>query len=127
MFSDDSKTSLRNVLSKDCFISDKGCCIELPYLSRGLECDRNTIHKNLVLCLFIAEIIFLLGIGQYEHKVSFTAITNIFGLVVYIIPFLCIYPFIPPYMCTISLLIESSILLSGHSYIRPSIHASIQH
>lgn len=36
---------------------------------RNLYCDRNTIHANLVLCLFVAEAIFLVGIVQYEKKV----------------------------------------------------------
>jgi len=37
---------------------------------RNLQSDRNTIHKNLVLCLMIAEILFLFGIGQTENKVG---------------------------------------------------------
>jgi len=37
---------------------------------RNLQCDRNTIHKNLVICLFLAEVIFMLGIGQYKYEVS---------------------------------------------------------
>jgi len=39
-------------------------------LSRNLQCDRNTIHKNLVFCLFIAEMVFLMGIAQYHIPVS---------------------------------------------------------
>jgi len=34
-----------------------------------LQCDRNTIHKNLVMCLFVAESIFLVGIIQYDKPV----------------------------------------------------------
>ena len=36
---------------------------------RNLHSDRNTIHKNLVLCLLLAEILFLTGIGQVHHKI----------------------------------------------------------
>jgi len=36
---------------------------------RNLQCDRNTIHKNLVMCLFVAESIFLVGIIQYDKPV----------------------------------------------------------
>ncbi len=36
---------------------------------RNLQCDRNTIHKNLVLTLCLAEIIFLAGIAQYDRPV----------------------------------------------------------
>uniref|UniRef100_A0A3P8VU71 Adhesion G protein-coupled receptor L2-like n=1 Tax=Cynoglossus semilaevis TaxID=244447 RepID=A0A3P8VU71_CYNSE len=35
---------------------------------RGLQCDRNTIHKNLCLNLFIGELIFLVGINMTEPK-----------------------------------------------------------
>ena len=38
---------------------------------RNLQCDRNTIHKNLVLTLCLAEIVFLVGIIQYDRPVSF--------------------------------------------------------
>lgn len=37
---------------------------------RNLQCDRNTIHTNLVACLCLAEIIFLFGIVQYDKPVS---------------------------------------------------------
>lgn len=36
---------------------------------RGLQSDRNTIHKNLCLNLFIAELVFLVGINMTEPKV----------------------------------------------------------
>uniref|UniRef100_A0A674F455 Adhesion G protein-coupled receptor L2 n=1 Tax=Salmo trutta TaxID=8032 RepID=A0A674F455_SALTR len=35
---------------------------------RGLQSDRNTIHKNLCLNLFIAELVFLVGINMTEPK-----------------------------------------------------------
>lgn len=37
---------------------------------RGLQSDRNTIHKNLCINLFIAELIFLIGIDMTEPTVS---------------------------------------------------------
>lgn len=37
---------------------------------RGLQSDRNTIHKNLCLNLFIGELIFLVGINMTEPKVG---------------------------------------------------------
>lgn len=37
---------------------------------RGLQSDRNTIHKNLCINLFIAELIFLIGIDMTEPRVS---------------------------------------------------------
>ena len=44
--------------------------------SRNLQSDRNTIHKNLVLCLLIAELLFLFGIGQTSDKVGLTRPSN---------------------------------------------------
>ena len=41
---------------------------------RNLQCDRNTIHKNLVFCLCIAESIFLVGIIQYDKPVRVASI-----------------------------------------------------
>ncbi|XP_066996980.1 latrophilin Cirl isoform X2 [Anabrus simplex] len=38
-------------------------------LFQGLKSDRTTIHKNLCVCLLVAEILFLAGIGQTESKV----------------------------------------------------------
>ena len=37
---------------------------------RNLQGDRNTIHKNLVASLFIAEVVFLVGIMQFHRPVS---------------------------------------------------------
>lgn len=42
---------------------------------RGLQSDRNTIHKNLCINLFIAELIFLIGIDMTEPKVSWNDFT----------------------------------------------------
>ncbi|KAH3697019.1 hypothetical protein DPMN_084504, partial [Dreissena polymorpha] len=47
-------------------------CLFMCFVSfsifRNLESDRNTIHKNLVFCLMIAELLFLFGIGQTDSK-----------------------------------------------------------
>lgn len=37
---------------------------------RGLQSDRNTIHKNLCISLFIAEALFLVGINRGDQPVS---------------------------------------------------------
>lgn len=37
---------------------------------RGLQSDRNTIHKNLCVSLFIAESLFLVGINRGDQPVS---------------------------------------------------------
>ncbi|MGH0154611.1 UNVERIFIED_CONTAM: hypothetical protein FKN15_036119, partial [Acipenser sinensis] len=44
-------------------------CIFTFCFFRGLQNDRNTIHKNLCINLFIAEFIFLIGIDMTEPKV----------------------------------------------------------
>lgn len=41
---------------------------------RGLQSDRNTIHKNLCLNLFIGELVYLVGINMTEPKVPLTYI-----------------------------------------------------
>lgn len=37
---------------------------------RGLQSDRNTIHKNLCASLFVAEALFLVGINRGDQPVS---------------------------------------------------------
>lgn len=37
---------------------------------RGLQSDRNTIHKNLCVSLFVAEALFLVGINRGDQPVS---------------------------------------------------------
>ncbi|ESO03086.1 hypothetical protein HELRODRAFT_144303, partial [Helobdella robusta] len=55
------------------FITYFGCCLSLVSMLlafvtftcfKNLRCDRNSIHKNLVANLFVAELIFCLGINQ---------------------------------------------------------------
>lgn len=43
------------------------------YLSRCLHGERNSIHKNLVFCLFVAEMLFLFGIDKTYNKVGHNA------------------------------------------------------
>uniref|UniRef100_A0A672R9Y4 Adhesion G protein-coupled receptor L2 n=1 Tax=Sinocyclocheilus grahami TaxID=75366 RepID=A0A672R9Y4_SINGR len=44
---------------------------------RGLQSDRNTIHKNLCINLFIAELIFLIGIDMTETRMACSIIAGI--------------------------------------------------
>uniref|UniRef100_A0A8D3DTZ2 Uncharacterized protein n=1 Tax=Scophthalmus maximus TaxID=52904 RepID=A0A8D3DTZ2_SCOMX len=44
---------------------------------RGLQSDRNTIHKNLCLNLFIGELIFLVGINMTEPKLVCSIIAGV--------------------------------------------------
>uniref|UniRef100_A0A671QVD6 Adhesion G protein-coupled receptor L2a n=1 Tax=Sinocyclocheilus anshuiensis TaxID=1608454 RepID=A0A671QVD6_9TELE len=44
---------------------------------RGLQSDRNTIHKNLCINLFIAELIFLIGIDMTEPRMACSIIAGI--------------------------------------------------
>lgn len=65
------------------FISYIGCIISIIFLATSwltfqclgsLQGERNSIHKNLVFCLFAAEVIFVFGIGRTEQKVACAAI-----------------------------------------------------
>ncbi|XP_061620306.1 adhesion G protein-coupled receptor L3-like isoform X9 [Phyllopteryx taeniolatus] len=50
---------------------------------RGLQSDRNTIHKNLCICLFIAESLFLVGINRTDQPIAcavFAALLHFFFL-----------------------------------------------
>uniref|UniRef100_A0A4W3JU05 Adhesion G protein-coupled receptor L1 n=1 Tax=Callorhinchus milii TaxID=7868 RepID=A0A4W3JU05_CALMI len=44
-------------------------CISTFCFLRGLQTDRNTIHKNLCINLFIAELIFLIGINKTQYQI----------------------------------------------------------
>ncbi|CAL1548473.1 unnamed protein product [Lymnaea stagnalis] len=63
--------ALRVITFAGCVISI--ICLMLSWTTfmvfKNLQCDRNTIHKNLVLCLLLAEILFLGGIAQTEPKI----------------------------------------------------------
>lgn len=44
-------------------------CISTFCFLRGLQTDRNTIHKNLCINLFITELLFLIGIDKTQYEV----------------------------------------------------------
>ncbi|MEQ2270738.1 Adhesion G protein-coupled receptor L2, partial [Xenotaenia resolanae] len=52
-------------------------CIFTFCFFRGLQSDRNTIHKNLCINLFIAELIFLIGIDMTEPRIGCAIIAGI--------------------------------------------------
>lgn len=43
--------------------------MRLSFHLRSAQGERNSIHKNLVFCLFIAEVLFLAGIERTDNKV----------------------------------------------------------
>ncbi|KAK1153872.1 hypothetical protein AOXY_G29581 [Acipenser oxyrinchus oxyrinchus] len=45
-------------------------CISTFCFLRGLQTDRNTIHKNLCINLFIAELLFLIGIDKTQYNIA---------------------------------------------------------
>ncbi|XP_018610090.1 adhesion G protein-coupled receptor L1-like isoform X2 [Scleropages formosus] len=45
-------------------------CISTFCCLRGLQTDRNTIHKNLCINLFIAELLFLIGIDKTQYNIA---------------------------------------------------------
>ncbi|CAF95177.1 unnamed protein product, partial [Tetraodon nigroviridis] len=45
-------------------------CISTFCFLRGLQTDRNTIHKNLCINLFVAELLFLIGIDKTEYHIA---------------------------------------------------------
>ncbi|XP_030635324.1 adhesion G protein-coupled receptor L3 [Chanos chanos] len=58
-------------------------CIFTFCFFRGLQSDRNTIHKNLCISLFIAETLFLLGINRADQPIAcavFAALLHFFFL-----------------------------------------------
>ncbi|XP_034164558.1 adhesion G protein-coupled receptor L2 isoform X3 [Pangasianodon hypophthalmus] len=52
-------------------------CIFTFCFFRGLQSDRNTIHKNLCINLFIAELLFLIGRSVTEHRIGCAIIAGI--------------------------------------------------
>ncbi|KAM8793907.1 adhesion G protein-coupled receptor L1-like [Eudromia elegans] len=47
-----------------------GICISTFCCLRGLPSDRTTIHKNLCISLFLAELVFLVGIDKTQYQVA---------------------------------------------------------
>ncbi|XP_029639842.1 adhesion G protein-coupled receptor L2 isoform X2 [Octopus sinensis] len=62
-----------------CILSIIGlfCCFVTFSYFRNLQSSRNTIHKNLVLCLMLAEITFLAGIHQVKNKIFCAVIAGV--------------------------------------------------
>ncbi|XP_053463059.1 adhesion G protein-coupled receptor L3 isoform X2 [Nycticebus coucang] len=58
-------------------------CVFTFCFFRGLQSDRNTIHKNLCVSLFVAELLFLIGINQTDQPIAcavFAALLHFFFL-----------------------------------------------
>nr|XP_060619340.1 adhesion G protein-coupled receptor L3 isoform X11 [Anolis sagrei ordinatus] len=58
-------------------------CIFTFCFFRGLQSDRNTIHKNLCISLFVAELLFLIGIDRADQPIAcavFAALLHFFFL-----------------------------------------------
>ncbi|XP_059142869.1 adhesion G protein-coupled receptor L3-like isoform X2 [Physella acuta] len=77
--SEENELALRVITFVGCVISI--VCLMLSWTTfmvfKNLQCDRNTIHKNLVLCLLLAEILFLGGIAQTEPKIVCSIIAGV--------------------------------------------------
>ena len=46
-----------------------GSLLKFKFCFSSVQGERNSIHKNLVFCLFVAEILFLAGVERTENKV----------------------------------------------------------
>ncbi|XP_046357027.2 adhesion G protein-coupled receptor L3-like [Haliotis rufescens] len=77
------------------FITLVGCIISILCLFASwmtftcfgsLQGERNSIHKNLVVCLWVAEILFITGVSRTENKLACTLIA---GFLHYF--FLCVF------------------------------------
>ncbi|GFN79102.1 adhesion g protein-coupled receptor l2 [Plakobranchus ocellatus] len=68
--SEEHELALRVITFVGCIISI--VCLLLAWITftifKNLQCERNTIHKNLVFTLLLAEVLFVTGIAQTEHK-----------------------------------------------------------
>ena len=42
----------------------------IPVYFSSVQGERNSIHKNLVFCLFVAEVLFLAGVERTDDKVD---------------------------------------------------------
>ncbi|CAA9999974.1 unnamed protein product [Nesidiocoris tenuis] len=71
VLADEHQITLTIITYTGCIISI--VCMILATITfqffRGLKSDRTTIHKNLCLCLLIAETLFLVGIGQTHQAI----------------------------------------------------------
>lgn len=73
---DEHTQFLKYITYIGCIISIS--CLALSWITfqclRTLDSERNSIHKNLVFCLFAAELIFVVGIERTNNKVTCAAI-----------------------------------------------------
>ncbi|XP_048757529.2 adhesion G protein-coupled receptor L3-like isoform X2 [Ostrea edulis] len=69
--SQEHEFALMTITYFGCFISIICLLLSLITFSyfRNLQCDRNTIHKNLVLSLMMAEILFVIGITLTQNRI----------------------------------------------------------
>lgn len=69
--SDEHQFALMTITFFGCIISI--ICLLMSFITfsyfRNLQCDRNTIHKNLVLSLMLAEIVFIIGISLVQDRI----------------------------------------------------------
>lgn len=62
-------------------------------LIRGLETNSNSIHKNLVLCLFVTELIFLLGVRMRVSLVQYESVCKLVAIFLHY-AFQCLFTWI---------------------------------
>ncbi|GAB6032764.1 hypothetical protein CHUAL_011631 [Chamberlinius hualienensis] len=71
--------ALQTITYVGCIVSI--VCLAVSFLTftffRGLKGDRNTIHKNLCICLLIAEVLFLAGISQTDKPILCSVIAGL--------------------------------------------------
>lgn len=77
--SPEHQVSLQAITFIGCIISI--LCLFFSFFTfcffRQLQCDRNTIHKNLVLSLMLAELLFLVGIGMTQNHIVCAVIAGV--------------------------------------------------
>ncbi|XP_070564242.1 adhesion G protein-coupled receptor L4-like [Ptychodera flava] len=69
--SDTHNTALTIITYIGCIISIicLSICVVVFSAFRSLWCVRNTIHRNLCICLLVAELLFVVGIGRTENEI----------------------------------------------------------
>ncbi|XP_060070352.1 adhesion G protein-coupled receptor L2-like [Ylistrum balloti] len=77
--SPEHQVSLRAITFFGCIISI--LCLFFSFFTfcffKQLQCDRNTIHKNLVFSLMLAELLFLVGIGMTQNHIVCAIIAGV--------------------------------------------------
>ncbi|XP_021379001.1 adhesion G protein-coupled receptor L2-like isoform X2 [Mizuhopecten yessoensis] len=73
------RVSLQAITFIGCIISI--LCLFFSFFTfcffKQLQCDRNTIHKNLVFSLMLAELLFLVGIGMTQNHIVCAVIAGV--------------------------------------------------